>query len=92
MPWCRFHARILRLLRRWRYVEWFKYNDTALKADFGATVAVELYDHGADAGDDMDFLVTNVVGDPANAATVAAMAKVVREGWKQQRPSSSSVE
>ena len=49
--------------------------------------ATELYDHGTDDGTDMDYLVTNVVGEPANAKVVAAMARIVREGWKQQRPS-----
>ena len=56
------------------------------KAEFDHTVATELYDHGADDGSDMDFLVANVVHDPNNAAVVANMAKVVREGWKPQRP------
>ena len=56
------------------------------KAEFDRTVATELYDHGADDGSDMDFLVANVVHDPSNAAVVADMAKVVREGWKPQRP------
>ena len=54
---------------------------------FHVVSAAELYDHGADTGADMDFLVTNVVDDPANAGVVAAMARIIREGWKQQRPS-----
>jgi hypothetical protein len=57
----------------------------------GTTIARELYDHVADVGDDMDWPgvssdLLNVAEEPANAATVKALATMVREGWKAQRP------
>ena len=77
----------------WRYTEWFPFNDTTLLADMGpgTTIARELYDHVADVGDDMDWPgagsdLLNVAEEPANAATVKALATMVREGWKAQRP------
>lgn len=70
-----------------RYTEWFAYNGTTLKADMNTTVAVELYDHTDDLGDDFDaYDQVNLASDPASAADVAAGARIVREGWKKQLP------
>eukprot|EP00040_Diaphanoeca_grandis_P034611 m.215491 g.215491 ORF g.215491 m.215491 type:complete len:620 (+) comp33188_c0_seq1:219-2078(+) len=71
---------------RWRYVEWFPFNDHTLKANMNITIAKELYDHGDDAGNDMDFTESNVVDDPNNAAVVSELALKIRQGWIAQRP------
>ena len=39
---------------QYRFTEWFKFNDDTLRADFNSTVAMELYDHTNDAGNDFD--------------------------------------
>lgn len=51
---------------RHRYVEWRDWTN-------GAVVARELYDHGADPAE-----TRNVAGDPANAATLAGAAELLK--------------
>jgi arylsulfatase A-like enzyme len=71
----------------WRYTEWFAFDNATSKADMSVTLAVELYDHAADEGDDMDaYDQVNVGGDPENAAVVKQLAQVVRDGWAKHRP------
>jgi hypothetical protein len=58
-----------------------------LQADMNKTIAVELYDHTLDNGDDFDaYDQINLAGVPQYAAEVAAGARIVREGWKKQLP------
>ena len=59
---------------RWRYTEW---QDT----DSGQAVAVEMYDHQADPGEDV-----NVADEVANAETRRQLAAQFQAGWKAARP------
>jgi hypothetical protein len=73
----------------WRYVEWFSWNRTTAATDFASTVSRELYAHsgGEYVPTDWDASEnTNVVDDPANKATVARLAKLLRAGWKALLP------
>lgn len=56
-----------------RMVEW--------RAKAGDVVAVELYDHRADPGENV-----NVAGKPEYAATVADLTRQLRAGWKAAVP------
>lgn len=40
-----------------RFTEWFDFNTTALRPDFSNTVAMELYDHTNDEGNDFNSYV-----------------------------------
>jgi len=47
-----------------RFTEWFEFNATALRPIMNATVAMELYDHTTDAGDDFNRCIyVSVHGD-----------------------------
>jgi iduronate 2-sulfatase len=59
---------------RYRLVEWRDRID-------GPLVAVELYDHAADPGEDV-----NIAGDPAHGDLVAALSAELAAGWKAARP------
>lgn len=62
---------------------------TSLTANMNNTIAVELYDHRTDEGDDFDaYDQVNLATDPAFAAAVKAGAAIVRAGWRAQLPSS----
>lgn len=59
---------------RWRYTEW---TDTKKNESAG----VELYDEQSDPAENK-----NVVGDPANAATVKELAEQLKAGWRNMLP------
>jgi arylsulfatase A-like enzyme len=69
----RFMGRALRT-DRYRLVEWRDRID-------GPLVAVELYDHAADPGEDV-----NIAGDPVQRDLVAALSAELAAGWKAARP------
>jgi len=69
----RFLGRTMRT-DRFRLIEWRDRID-------GPLVAVELYDHATDPGEDV-----NVAGDPANAEIVAVLSAELAAGWKAARP------
>eukprot|EP00041_Stephanoeca_diplocostata_P011094 m.180088 g.180088 ORF g.180088 m.180088 type:complete len:86 (-) comp18409_c0_seq2:90-347(-) len=72
----------------YRYTEWFRYNGSV--ADMNQTVAVELYDHTGDVGDDFDkFEEINEATNPAFADQRREGAGIVRAGWQHQLPPSS---
>ena len=65
----------------------FVWNGTSLTPNMNKTVAVELYDHRTDLGDDFDaYDQVNLATDPDFAAAVAAGAAIVRAGWRAQLP------
>jgi iduronate 2-sulfatase len=57
---------------RWRYTEWRKGDEA---------VARELYDHQADADEDV-----NLSNDAEHRATVDEMGKQLRAGWRAAGP------
>jgi arylsulfatase A-like enzyme len=59
---------------RWRYTEW-------VDRKTGEAVAVELYDHSNDPGENV-----NVADRPANRAVVAKLGKMLDAGWRAARP------
>jgi iduronate 2-sulfatase len=59
---------------RHRYIEWRDRIDDRL-------VAVELYDHATDAGEDV-----NVARDPANTKLIRELSERLAGGWKAARP------
>jgi arylsulfatase A-like enzyme len=69
----RFMGRSMRTDRH-RYTEWRDRID-------GRLVAVELYDHVADPGEDV-----NVAGEPANRDLLGELAARLAAGWKAVRP------
>jgi iduronate 2-sulfatase len=69
----RFMGRALRT-DRYRLVEWRDLID-------GPLVAVELYDHAADPGEDV-----NIAGDPANRDLVDSLSAQLAAGWRAARP------
>jgi iduronate 2-sulfatase len=69
----RFMGRSMRT-DRYRYTEWRDQIDDR-------QVAVELYDHATDPGEDV-----NAAGDPANKDIVRELAARLAAGWKAARP------
>jgi iduronate 2-sulfatase len=69
----RFMGRAMRT-DRYRLVEWRDLID-------GPLVAVELYDHASDPGEDV-----NIAGDPANRDLVDSLSAQLAAGWRAARP------
>lgn len=59
---------------RYRYTEWAEPGQEP--------VGIELYDHEADPGENV-----NIAGQPENKAVVAKLSKALHEGWQAARPS-----
>lgn len=68
----RFMGRSIRT-DRWRYTEWTTGN--------GVSAGVELYDEEKDPKENV-----NIANDPANAASVADLAKQLKAGWRAALP------
>jgi arylsulfatase A-like enzyme len=70
-----------------RFTEWFDFNTTALRPDFSNTVAMELYDHTNDEGNDFNsYDQVNLADHPDYATIVKEHRDIIREGWVKQRP------
>ena len=75
--------------QKFRYTEWFRYNNSTLSPDMNYTVAVELYDHSNDRGDDFDgYDQINLAGNSSYADVLALHATIIREGWRAALPPS----
>ena len=71
-----------------RYTEWFTYNGGTLKPEYNDTVAVELYDHRGDPGNDFDFYdQVNLAHNTSFASVAKLHAQILRNGWRKAEPS-----
>ena len=82
--------------RRWRYVEWVRFDKTTLPPTplWDQRVGTELYDHsvggGAGGGAGNDTIenaaeAVNRVAEPSLRDTVAALSRQLRAGWRADR-------
>ena len=74
--------------RRWRYIEWVGFDKTTspVTIKWGELHGTELYDHGEADSIANAAESANVVADPANAATVQQLSKMLRAGWRAVQP------
>jgi arylsulfatase A-like enzyme len=63
---------------RYHYVEWYDWDNDNKVA--GELAAVELYDNGADPGENL-----SIAGDPGNADLVRSLSRELKAGWRGAR-------
>lgn len=68
--------------RRWRYIEWVRFNKTAAAPVWSEVLGTELYDHTAADSVENAAEAANVVAEPSLAETVTALSKQLRAGWR----------
>ena len=71
--------------RRWRYVEWVRFNRTAGAPRWAHTEGTELYDHRHDEEGRAEAEAAeavNVVARAEHTAVVTALARRLRQGWR----------
>lgn len=70
----------------WRYTHWYAWNGTALRVDWNASVATELYAHHGDMGNDFDsFENVNVVSDAVNRDVVHSLQIQLERAFGRQQ-------
>ena len=73
--------------KRWRYVEWVKFDKKSVKPIWNELLGTELYDHTEEDIVENVAESVNVVSDPKNKKIVEQLSKRLHAGWRRARSS-----
>merc|ERR1712070_1167180 len=72
--------------RRWRYIEWVRFNKSAAVPIWSEVLGTELYDHTEDDTVENFAESVNVVGETKLAEIVKSLSHRLHAGWRGARP------
>jgi len=73
--------------KRWRYVEWVKFDKKSVKPIWNELLGTELYDHTEEDIVENVAESVNVVSDPKKKKIVEQLSKRLHAGWRRARSS-----